>query len=179
MEEYLVTLQFREDEEPFLLDVSSLIYDFELAYDFSVILAEEEYSKYDFNRFFWYRTGRPLKNHHRARAARIVKESPLLLEVILPSLTAIWVLIQIIEKISNWEINRKKVKMEVRKLQREEDMHKQQMIEKYSDQLEPLLERRHANDTHNKLVDRLSKSPISLSKMDISRKDIRNDDEDS
>lgn len=95
---YILQLQFVEDKYPLLLDVSSLMYDLVLAHDFGVILTEEEYSDYKFSQYFWYRQGRSIKPYHRIRTSRIIKESPLVLEVVIASTGGIWVLLQIIEK---------------------------------------------------------------------------------
>jgi hypothetical protein len=170
MNEHLVSLRFQEDREPFLLDLSSLLYDFELAHDLSVLLAEQDYSRYRFNRFFWFRNGRPLKTVHRARTARVIKESPLLLDVVIPSLGAIWILIQVMDKVANWNVNREKLELKVRRLRREEESHKQIMTDAYVDQLDDTLDRRDARQVFEKVVSRLEKSPIHLSEVEISRK---------
>lgn len=49
MSTYLLTLEFSEEENPFLLDITSLLYDIELAYDFCVLLTEDEYRGYNGN----------------------------------------------------------------------------------------------------------------------------------
>ena len=44
-----------EENEPFLLDISGLLYDLELAHDLAVIVAnQDEYPEYQFNRYFWF-----------------------------------------------------------------------------------------------------------------------------
>ena len=78
------------------------MYDLVLAHDFGVILTEDEYSDYKLGPNFWFKQGRPIKPYHRIRISRIIKDSPLVLEVVLASIGGIWVLLQIIEKIQNW-----------------------------------------------------------------------------
>jgi len=101
--EVRLRLFFHEEEKPFLLDVSSLFYDFELLYDLSLMLCVEEYDSYRFSRAFWYRRGRPIKAEHKLRVAKIVKESPLTIELGIAGFVAatgtMWIMIQIIEKI--------------------------------------------------------------------------------
>jgi hypothetical protein len=141
MPTYLLTLEFSEPENLFLLDVTSLLYDIELAYDFCVLLTADEYKEYEFTRFFWFRNARPLKGEHRLRLVRIVKQSPLLLDVIVPSLGALWILLQIFEKVRNWNLAHEKLKLEVDKLRREQEKHREEVRELYAKELGQLFNR--------------------------------------
>ena len=156
-------LVFSEEERPFLLDISSILYDFELLHDFSLILSAEEYSNYSFSRYFWYRNGRPIKVDHRVRAARIVKESPLTVELIIAGTTvatgALWVLLQATEKIQNWRLNREKLKLEVEKLRL--DRQKLQL------EIDQKAREREASHILNSLVARLEGIPIKLADIEI------------
>lgn len=153
MTEYVMTIKFHEDKEPYLLDISSMLYDLELTHDFSVIIANKEfYPNYHFNRYFWYRKGRPVLKQHRIRALRIVKESPLILEVVIPSLGAIWILLQIFEKISNWNLKKEKLRLEVNKLRREEETAKHEEIDVYSDQQWPGYIKIHPHEIEKSLL---------------------------
>ena len=169
MNGYKLKLEFEENERPYMLDITSLFYDLELLHDLSVLSAEEEYYDFRFTHNFWYRKGRPLKNYHRLTAARITKESPLVLEVVIPSLCAIWVLLQLIEKIQNWELNREKLELEVKKLRREEEEHKQKVMDLYADQLDSYLWERGAKEFQDRIINRLSQNPISLRDLEIER----------
>jgi hypothetical protein len=73
------TMVFSEPKVPLLWDVSATLLDVELAYDFSVILTEPEYSTYQFSRFFWYRNRSRISEGYRLRATSIELHSPLLL----------------------------------------------------------------------------------------------------
>ena len=68
-------LVFSEEKRPYLLDITSLLYDFELLHDFSLILWADDYSNYKFSRFFWYRNRRPIKTSHKIRAVKIIKRA--------------------------------------------------------------------------------------------------------
>lgn len=125
--EYLkVKLTFMDDKKPYLLDISSLFYDFELLHDFCLIAYSDEYKYYKFNNYFWYRKGRPIKEEHRIKTLKIEKESPLTVEVIIGAIVglsgALWALVQAIERISNWKFNREKLKLEVEKLKKERNI---------------------------------------------------------
>src|SRR5205085_8371597 len=101
MEGYVLALQFSEEELPLLQDVSTLFYDLQLAHDFGALLNGQELRSYSFSSTFWFRNGRPVPRSDKIRTARIVKASPLLLEVVIPTLGALWIMIQILEKVSN------------------------------------------------------------------------------
>jgi hypothetical protein len=164
-------LMFREEDRPFLLDVSSLFYDFELLHDFSLILCAEDYQAYRFSRYFWYRYGRPIKADHKLRVVRIVKESPLTIELVIAGIVAgsgaLWILIQAIEKIRNWGLNREKLKLEVKKLRMEND--------KLQLELEQKAKERDAHYILGPLVRRLERIPMKLVDIEIS---VNEKDED-
>lgn len=156
-------LVFSEKERPYLLDISSLLYDFELLHDFSLILCAEEYYDYRFSRFFWYRNGRPIKAHHKIRVAKIIKESPLTVELVLAGVTilsgAFWVLVQAMEKIHNWRLIREKLRQEVEKLRIETEIKR---IE-----LEQKMEEKRASNILYPLIGRFESNPIILVDIDI------------
>jgi hypothetical protein len=79
-------LRFEDREDlarrPTLLDVSSAIYDFELAYELALILSADRYSDYPFTQaFFVVGRNRPVRRDDQPRVERVGLESPL--EVIL------------------------------------------------------------------------------------------------
>jgi hypothetical protein len=117
--EYFLTMQFLGEADPDLLDVSSLLYDLELSHDYGVILSEIEYQEYKFTRYFWYRNGRPIEKYHHIKVLRLNKKSPLELTLLISSIGALLILLKIIEKVSNWSLNREKLKCEVEKLKLE------------------------------------------------------------
>ena len=149
-------LVFGEKERPYLLDISSLLYDFELLHDFSLILYAEEYSDYRFSRFFWYRNRRPIKASHKVRAVKIIKESPLTIVIEVSAFVALcgalWALIQAAEKVRNWKLNREKLKSE---------------IEKMKIELEQKIREREASKILYSLIRRLESNPINLVDMEI------------
>jgi hypothetical protein len=171
-----MTLVFEEEEKPYLLDISSLLYDFELLHDFSLLLCAEEYFEYHFSQYFWYRNGRQIKSYHKLRAARIVKQSPLTIELIMADAVAasgaLWILVQIIERISNWKLDRKKLQLEIKKLQKEiEDSTEQRMPET---NLEQKTEERGVVWILSSLIGRLESNPTKL--VGIELKTERNED---
>lgn len=174
-------MRFLEESYPDLLDVSSLLYDLELSHDYGVVLSEKEYQHYKFSRYFWYRNGRPIEGYHRVKAARIIKKSPLELTVVIASVGALWVLVQIIEKVANWPLNRKKLKLEVEKLaleiaeKKEVNLHR--IIALAQEQRES---REGARSVEGKLVQRLGESRLKLAEIEIGpfTEEPENDDRD-
>jgi hypothetical protein len=116
-------LSFEEEKTPYLLDISSLLYDFELLHDMFLLVYQEDYRKYKFTRYFWYRSGRPIKAEHKIRTARIIKESPLEIEVLLSTITltsgALLAIIKTLEKIGNIDLVREHLELKNEKLRKE------------------------------------------------------------
>jgi len=52
MENLKIRLTFTDERKPYLLDISSLFYDFELLHDFLLIIYAKEYNYYKFNQYF-------------------------------------------------------------------------------------------------------------------------------
>jgi hypothetical protein len=155
----ILRLEFEEGTYPLLLSLSSLLYDIELAHDLSVMLAYPEYAESSLaTPFFFYRKGRPLHLEHRARAARISKQSPLTIEVVIAALGGVWILVQIIDKVSNWSLNREKLQLEVEKLRYEREIKRLERTEKYEERLR----RRNAVRLQEQLVQRLGRSEFRL-----------------
>lgn len=167
MSGYKLELKFREEKQSLMLDITSLFYDLELLHDLSVLVSEEEYKDFHFSQNFWHMNGRPIKDYHRLKVARIIKNSPLILEVVIPSLGAIWVLLQIIEKIRNWDLNREKLELEVKKLRRDEEMNRHKLIDFAGEQLQHHLWDIGAIEIQDRIVNRLSDNPNILENIEI------------
>ncbi len=165
-----IRLSFEEERKPYLLDVSSLLYDFELLHDLSLLLFEKNYYDFKFSQYFWYRGGRPLKDEHRLRASKIIKESPLTVELLLSSVAvfsgAIWVIVQAIEKISNWKLNRIKLNLEIEKLEYENNIRFYNEQKAKAD-MEKKLRERECMEIFYSLIKRLESNSIKLIDIDL------------
>jgi hypothetical protein len=166
----VMRLEFAEDQFPFLLSVSSLLYDLELAHDLAVLLSYPQYKSFEFSRYFWYRGGRPLSPFHKLRTFAITKNSPLTLEVVVAAVGGIWILIQIFDKVGNWNLNKEKLKLEIEKLHKENALKDVEIFEK-QEQLEEKLRQQHAQDARDQLVKRFEESPIRLTSVSIRKPD--------
>jgi len=162
---------FSEEEKPYLSNISSLLYDFELLHDYSLLISVEKYAYYKFSQRFWYRTGRPIEPNHKLRAAKIIKESPLTIELIMTGVAissgALWAIAQVIDKIANWRLNRKKLKLQIKKLEREIEKSPQDEEKARLDLERKMLERR-AFGIARALVRRFESNPITLESIELS-----------
>ncbi|MEK7994631.1 MAG: hypothetical protein AAB403_12575 [Planctomycetota bacterium] len=159
-------LTFEEKQTPFLLDLSSLLYDLELLHDLGVMLWYERYARLSFSRYFWYRNGRPLRPEHRLRARRVELRSPLLLEIIFGTAAAAWTFTQMAEKVSNWRVNRAKLRLEVEKLEAERNV-KLYEEETARVRLETAMREREAVEIVSAIARRLEVNPIRLIDIEI------------
>jgi hypothetical protein len=173
-----VRLIFEDEKKPYFLDVSSLFYDFELLHDFSLLLFVEDYYDYHFSQYFWYRRGRPLKDKHRLRALRIIKESPLTVELILSivavSSGAICAMAQAIEKIGSWKLNREKLKLEIKKLRAEINLLSYDE-ERARIEMEKKLQERECLIIFNALLKRLESNSIKLKDVELTLEEFNDE----
>lgn len=156
--------RFHEQEFPELLSLSSLLYDIGLAHDLSVILSYERYVGTNLTPpYFYFRNRQRVAPEHQARAGRVLKNSPLFLEVALSAIGGIWLLVQIFDKVSTWRLNREKLKLEIRKLGYEADLKQLELADELFEKVgsyeaEPALER---------VVHRLERSEFHLTDLSI------------
>lgn len=115
----------KEDEAPTLLDVTSFLYDFNLLYEISRLAVDPEYERIQMSRFAYFRKGRPLRDDDRLRVNRLRHESPIELvtgvAAVGGAIGAVWAVVQIVEKLANFKLNREKLKLEVEKARREQE----------------------------------------------------------
>lgn len=162
---------FHEQEFPELLSLSSLLYDIGLAHDLSVILSYDKYAGTNLTPpYFYYRNRRRIAPEHQARAGRVLKNSPLFLEVALGAIGGIWVLVQILDKVSTWRLNREKLKLEIRKLGYEADLKQLEL----GDQLVERVRSYEAEQALERIVHRLERSEFHLTDLSIRGPDDRN-----
>jgi len=108
-------LTYETKPEPKLSDLSALLYDYELLYDFLVLSTMDEYKAYAFPRYFWYRSGRPLIKEEKLQIRSINYGSPLYVILATTSWIAVKIikpLVQISGEIADWKQERLKAKAE-------------------------------------------------------------------
>jgi hypothetical protein len=96
-------------------------------------------------------------------ASGISKQSPLFLEIVVGACASLWALLQIIDKVTNWNLNREKLRLEVQKLHRENLLKRLELDEKY----ETRLQQRQAKQIEQNLVKRLSSSEFNLIDLNV------------
>lgn len=169
-----------------ILELSSFIYDFSLLHDCVALSTIPEYENYYFSQYFWYRKGRPLHPEHQLYLNKISYNSPLGLEVIIPATAAALgmplLIIQAVEKIQNWKLNREKLKFEVEKLKLEVEKLRLEVQQKNGDnfkqdiELNNVLRKPESIETFHRIVKRIEERQLTATDMEIRILDSSNDD---
>lgn len=153
-----------------VLELTSLLYDFTLLHDCIALTAIPDYKNYYFSRNFWYRKGRRLKPEHQLYLNKINHNSPLGLEIIIPltvgSVTVPWLILQAVEKIQNWKLNREKLELEIEKLRLDNHLKNMESFNK-DIELSNLLKRREAIDTFYRVVKRIDERQLSATDIQV------------
>ena len=169
----IALLRFEEPRYPSFLSVSSLFTDLLLAHDLAVLLSYPEYRAYKFGPRFWLRKGRPIAPVHQLRTLSIVKQSPLDLGLVIAAIGAIWALVQIVDKVVHWELNRQKLELDLIKAKQDIIKNNQEIALKEleamqrSASLEKIIHERNAEQIFVPLTTRLSESDIRLRDLEL------------
>jgi hypothetical protein len=167
---FQIRLRGREDDYPPLLDVSSFLYDFNLIYEFSRLGSDPKYSLYSFSQFSWNRNARRLANDDRLRVVSLRHESPLALIVVVAAVPsavgAIWGVIQIVEKMANWPLNREILKLQRDKL-RKDLAPSIGLSSEFDDTFRQQLQVRGATHYYDRTGQRLESSPVKITEFDV------------
>jgi len=169
---------FLGDEAPLptLTEVSDFIYDLNLLYEYSRLLADPAYDFFEFRKgpYVFNRTARPIRREDKLLLESLSKKSPLELIVLVAGVPgaagALWVMVQIFEKVYNFRLNRRKLQAEVKRLEMENaKIEKDQGTPKLlipdlenSKKVEKRIESRNARWVFDQLEKRLAKSLVRL-----------------
>lgn len=127
-----VKLTFSEGEDIYCDQFISLLKYLEIINDIGVVTVDKKYEKINIDKYFYYKSSRPIELDQRFIITEVSKKSPLTLTVVLASIGGLWVLIQIIDKVANWRLNREKLRLEVERLKHENQNNQQQSeLEEY------------------------------------------------
>jgi len=171
--------------------LSSFLYYLNSLYDCLALAAIPDYSYYKFSFYFWRRSDRPLRDEHKLYLDKINYNSPLGLQVIIPltagALGIPLLMIQAIEKVQNWKLNRKKLKLEEQKLELEIEQKKLELAQMQLDieqkrldiqqqpvQLDNILHERKADKIFNQIMKQLKKNKLVAVKIEV---EIKTDEE--
>ncbi len=168
---FKIALRFKEQELPFLQDISSLLYDIELLHDLFLLTNLDEYENYAFSQYFWYRHGRPISKNHKIRTARIIQGSPLTLEMIWGGVEAVLFLLMSINLLRNWRLDNEIKKRKLEKLGIEIEKEKLEV-----ELLRSRLDEREASNFYQSILNRLDSSPFILEGIEITIDDTDEDE---
>jgi hypothetical protein len=171
-----LTLAADSQASPHISDIALFLYDFTSLYEIVRLAVDPRYRNYRFSRFSLYRNGRPLEERDRLELGSIRMRSPL--EVVASIAvaggaaasvaTAIWVVVQTIEKIYNLPVNREKLELEVQKLRREEAQPALPMdLPGGRPDGQTLIVRRKASDSLEAIARRLEASPVRILRIEL------------
>jgi hypothetical protein len=169
-----IRLDLKADEAttPTLLEVSSFLYDFNLIYELSRLVADPQYEGVRLSRFTLYRNGRPLDDRDRMGVQRVSHQSPLELITIIGlasgAVASMWGIVQVAERIFNWPLNRRKLRAEVEKLELENEARRAtrpQVTDTRS--FTARLQERQAVIIFNQIARRLEVSSIKVTELEI------------
>lgn len=115
-----IHLHGTDDDYPTITEVSTFLYDFNFVYEVFRLGTDPEYRGYEFSDQTWSREHRPISRDDQLHIVTLRHESPLLLiaaATVLPgAIGAVWGLLQIVEKIANWPLNRQMLQLQRDKL---------------------------------------------------------------
>lgn len=169
-------------------EIGLFLYDFATLYELIRLAVDPKYDDFKFSRFSLYRNGRPIKPKDDIYIESLKHSSPLELiaQIALPTglaLAAAWTFVQLIDKVYNLPLNRKKLILDTRNS--ELDVEKKQLeiaalrkdalltdedFEKYvlsKDQSEQMFDQRKAVDPIRTAVKRLRKSSIKIEELEL------------
>ncbi len=171
-----LTLAADSKASPHISDVALFLYDFTSLYEIVRLAVDPHYRNYHFTRFSLYRNGRPLEERDRLELGSIRMRSPL--EVVATIAvaggaaasvaTAIWVVVQTLEKIYNLPLNRERLELEVQKLRREEAQPALPLdLPGGKPDGQTLIARRKASDSLEAIARRLEASPVRIIRIEL------------
>src|SRR2546428_6779463 len=102
---FIIRLRAEDQQYPRLADVSALLYDVNLLYEFVRVIVDEKYAGYKFNRFSGFRNARRIDPRDQLFLYRLRKESPLYTVLLTlasyPAARAIKIVVETLERIVN------------------------------------------------------------------------------
>jgi len=118
---YEVSLRFGGLDEPPIVALTEVLYGLESANDLGTsLIRRSKPPKKRKLKQTWLERGRPkLRGKDRLRIDNVQLSSPLTLTLIVSSLGAVWLFIQIIDKVRSWRQASAKTKLEIQKLEEE------------------------------------------------------------
>jgi hypothetical protein len=177
-----------EEKVPMLLDIYAFLHDFNLLYEISRIATDPNYDYFFLSEIVFSRPDGlfiSMRDEDRLRVEKMTKESPMELVTVLAAVPiavgAIWGIVQILEKVVNFRLNRRKLKAEIIKLERENSEATEKLPSVHGLEhsvflfenprfLRARLEERGAMEYYDAVAGRLINSKIEIVEIDIQLK---------
>jgi hypothetical protein len=161
----------KETAAPTLLEVTAFLYDFNLAYEIGRLATDPIYDDVNLSRFSFFRHGRPLAEEDRLQVGKLRQESPLELVAAVTAfggiVGSVWVVVQIVEKIANFRLNREKLELEIQKLRSERHDAQRPTVIVEEQVAFDILKKRSALPILDRVERRLSVSTIKIEHFEI------------
>ena len=159
------------DEYPTVEDTSAFLYDINLVYEVSRLATDPEHEGYKFSDASWSSENRPISDDQKLHLIKLRHESPLLLVAAITAapaaVGALWGLLQIIDKIANWPLNRQILKLQRDKLIGDLRQLDKQTATEPVDIISHLSNDPDGSSMLNEIVERLAQNPIRITAFDI------------
>lgn len=174
-------IEFRgdgDDSYPALTDLAYFLNDLNLLYEFSRVIVDPKYRDYQFTRFFAYRNRHRVDPADQLVVGHLSKESPLLLVAVVAATAAaaptVWVVVQIVEKIVNFRLNREilklnrdKLKKELLEPRREPQQQLVDVSEATDDAFREQIHIREAEYTYERIERHLAENPVRIREIEV------------
>jgi hypothetical protein len=176
LQRLVLTIKADAGRTPDAAELALFLYDFVSLYEIVRLATDPQYKSYRFSRFSLYRRGRPLAASDRMVVRAIRFHSPLEVIATIAAAggaaasiaTAIWSVLQVVEKLYSLRLNRQKLELEIRKLKREAVQTRLplDLPEEIPDPL-PLLKRRNAASYLETVTRRLHNSRVQITDLQV------------
>ncbi len=170
---FRIRLVGTEKSFPSLLDISSFLYDLNLLYEISRLATDPKYRDFAFSRYVFYRSGRPMDSGDRLYVQSLSHDSPiaivLVATIVATGIAAIWGIVQIGDKLVNAPLNRRKLKAEVEKLERENRNAalSHELLPQGEEDFRRTLRIREAEHFYDNVAGRLERSSVQIKELEI------------
>ncbi|MCF8337915.1 MAG: hypothetical protein K9I74_08025 [Bacteroidales bacterium] len=162
-----VYIEFNDEKNIYSEDLISLLNSLEIINDLGVVSIFDKYKNIKNNKYFYYRSNRKIDSDQKLAIANINKSSPISVELIVGCVGALWILVQVIERINNWSLNRQKLKLEIENLKNKNNEVKQQEENSENEYLRYLDESDEMKKRIYKISNDLENVKLTLKNFDI------------
>ena len=132
-----------------------------------VATVDQKYEKINLDKYFYYKSSRPIEINKKFTITEISKNSPIDITFILGSIGGLWVLVQVIDKIANWTLNREKLRLEVEKLKSENKLIRMDQEHEEAEYIEFIEEDVEIQRRISRIKSELSDNQMKLEEMEI------------